>query len=74
MMIDGISAPGPSIFTKRTLLIAVSTSMAKKRILSSQLETSIEIIWLVVWNLAFFPCHIWVGILPIDELHHISEG
>ena len=28
------------------------------------------IIWLVVWNIFYFPFHIWDVILPIDELHH----
>jgi hypothetical protein len=26
------------------------------------------IIWLVVWNMFYFPFHIWDVILPIDEL------
>ena len=29
--------------------------------------------WLVVWNMFFFPFHIWDVILPIDELHHVSR-
>ena len=24
--------------------------------------------WLVVWNILYFPFHIWVVILPIDEV------
>ena len=27
----------------------------------------------VVWNMFNFPFHIWVVILPIDELHHFSR-
>ena len=34
----------------------------------------IYIYWLVVWNMFYFPFHIWVVILPIDEVHHFSEG
>ena len=26
------------------------------------------IFWLVVWNIVYFPFHIWDVILPIDEL------
>jgi len=29
--------------------------------------------WLVVWNIVYFPFHIWDVILPIDELHHFSR-
>ena len=29
--------------------------------------------WLVVWNMFYFPFHIWDVILPIDELHHFSR-
>ena len=31
------------------------------------------ITWLVVWNMFYFPFHIWDVILPIDELHHFSR-
>ena len=31
------------------------------------------IIWLVVWNLFYFPCHIWDVILPID-FHMFQDG
>ena len=31
------------------------------------------IFWLVVWNIFYFPFHIWDVILPIDELHHFSR-
>ena len=31
-------------------------------------------IWLVVSNIFYFPFSIWVVILPIDEVHHFSEG
>jgi hypothetical protein len=27
-----------------------------------------QLIWLVVWNIFYFPFHIWDVILPIDEL------
>ena len=30
--------------------------------------------WLVVSNMFYFPFHIWDVILPIDEVHHFSEG
>jgi hypothetical protein len=30
--------------------------------------------WLVVWNIFYFPFNTWDVILPIDELHHFSEG
>ena len=30
--------------------------------------------WLVVWNIFYFPCHIWDVILPIDEVHHFFRG
>ena len=29
--------------------------------------------WLVASNMFYFPFHIWVVILPIDELHHFSR-
>ena len=29
--------------------------------------------WLVLWNIPYFPSHIWDVILPIDELHHFSR-
>ena len=32
------------------------------------------IIWLVVSNIYYFPAYEWDVILPIDELHHFSEG
>jgi hypothetical protein len=32
-----------------------------------------NIIWLVVWNMFYFPYNLWDVILPIDELHHFSR-
>ena len=37
-------------------------------------ESKCEVIWLVVSKIFYFPFHIWDVILPIDELHHFSEG
>jgi len=32
-----------------------------------------NIIWLVVWNMFYFPYNLWDVILTIDELHHFSR-
>jgi len=36
-------------------------------------KKDVMLIWLVVWNLFYFPFHIWDVILPIDEVHHFSR-
>ena len=37
---------------------------------AGQLICPFNLSWLVVSNIFSFPFHIWVFILPIDELHH----
>jgi hypothetical protein len=34
----------------------------------------VYLVGMVVSKMFYFPLHIWDVILPIDELHHISEG